>query len=190
MEQNKNNLTNAIRRLPESAPDEKLWDTIQEKLQEGRLNEALQRLPIYDPGPVNWESIAANLPRRRSHMTWWYAAAVLVIAGLAAAWMYTKGPDHPVEFSQEMADLRLQSDGQTETDLAYQRLESYCQTETLVCDRQDYKRLKDEYEKLYLASEQLHHAIGNYNTAPELVRQFNDIERQKTAVLNEMAKMI
>ncbi|MCF0053619.1 hypothetical protein LXM25_26335 [Dyadobacter sp. LJ53] len=190
MEQNKHILTNAIKRLPEFGPDDKLWDSVRQKLQEGRLDEALQNLPVYAPGPLTWQAISANLPGRRATLTWWYAAAVLLIASLAGAWMYMKGPDKRIEFSQEMADLRLQSGGQPETDLAYQKLEAYCQTKSPVCDKQDYKHLKVEYEKLNLASEQLHQAIGNYNTEPELVHQLNDVERRKTAVLNEMAKMI
>jgi hypothetical protein len=190
MEQNRHILTSAIKRLPESGPDDKLWDSIQQKLHEDPLNEALKNLPVFAPGPVTWQAICSNLPGKRASLTWWYVASAVLIASLAGAWMYTKGLDKDVEFSQELADLRLQSSGQPETDLAYKKLETYCQTESLVCNMQDYKRLKAEYEKLNLASEQLHHAIGNYNTEPELVHQFNDVERQKTAVLNEMAKMI
>jgi phosphoglycerate-specific signal transduction histidine kinase len=189
MEQNKHILINAIKRLPEFGPDDKLWDSIQQKLQEGRLNEALQNLPVYAPSELTWENISANLPRKRVSMSWWYAASVALIVSLAA-WMYENELDKQIQFSQEMADIRLQAGEQPETDLAYQKLQAYCQTETLVCERQDYRRLKDEYEKLHLASEQLFHAIGNYNTEPALVRQFNEVERQKAAVLNEMAKMI
>lgn len=107
-----------------------------------------------------------------------------------AAQICNKGLYKHINFPQETADPRLQSDKQPGTDMAYQKLTNYCQTETLVCQRKDYKLLKDEYEKLEMASEQLHQAIGSYNTEPELVRQFNNEERQKTAVLNEMVKMI
>lgn len=190
MEQNKHRLSKALPQLSQFLPDDKLWDSIQQKLQEGQLNEALQDLPIYEPQQEVWQAISASLPARRVTIRWWYAASVLLIVGLATAWMLNKSPDQSIDFSQEIADMRLQSGQQPETDLAYQKLVAYCQTETLVCQRKDYKLLKDEYEKLDLASEQLHDVIGSYNTEPELVRQFNNVERQKTAVLNEMAKMI
>jgi hypothetical protein len=190
MEENKHILSNALRKLADYVPDDQLWDSIQQKLQEDKLCEALQNLPEYSPQPMAWEKISQELPRRHTSVTWWYAASVLLIAGLSAALIYSKGFDKHIDFSQERADLRLQADKLPETDLAYQQLAAYCQTETLVCARKDYKLLKDEYEKLEMASEQLHQAIGSYNTEPELVRQFNNVERQKTAILNEMAKMI
>lgn len=190
MEENKNTLSKSLRELPEYVPDARLWGSIQQKLQEGMLHQALQSLPDYTPAPATWESISAKLPRKQSSFKWQYAASILLVMALSAAWLWNRGVGQQVDFSLETADLRLQSAGQPRTDLAYQQLLAYCQTETSVCERKEYRLLKDEYEKLEMASEQLSHAIGRYNTEPELVRQLNNVEKQKTAILNEMAKMI
>jgi hypothetical protein len=190
MEENKHILSKALQQLPEHLPEAKLWVSIQQKLQEGRLNDALQNLPLYEPAPATWESISAGITRKRNAFTWWSAASVLLIAGVAAAWLFSQHLGQRIAFSQDVADLRLQPGGQPNTDLAYQKLLIYCQTETFVCEKKEYKLLKDEYEKLEMASEQLHNAMGNFNSEPELVRQFDNVEQQKAAILNEMAKMI
>ena len=81
-------------------------------------------------------------------------------------------------------------DAELKTDQQYHLLKTYCETETLVCKSTEYKSLQQEYERLSSASEQLVQAIGDYNTEPALLRQYNEIERQKTDILNAMAKMI
>ena len=57
-------------------------------------------------------------------------------------------------------DSRLQPNSEAVTDQQFLNLKAYCETETLVCNRSDFKQLTQEYETLRAASRQLQQAIG------------------------------
>lgn len=188
MEKNHINLQNAIRRFPAYEPGDEVWSGINENLLTRPLRQALSEMPAYEPDDKLWELIdRKNVQQRR--WKWVYAAAVLALAA-GISWLMLPVGTHRVAYSQETVDERLQMDADIKTDQQYRMLKTYCETETLVCNSTEYRSLQREYERLSSASEQLVQAIGDYNTEPELLRQYNEIERQKTDILNAMAKMI
>jgi hypothetical protein len=188
MERNYHNLQEAMRRFPVYGPGEQVWNTINEQLGEQPLRNALSELPGYEPDEQLWILIDAKNSRQQ-RWKWGYVAAVLLIAGGLGRMMVPSGLQR-VAYSQEIVDVRLQMDSEVKTDQQYKLLKAYCERETLVCDSREYRTLQQEYEMLSSASERLSQAIGDYNTEPELVRQYNEIERQKADILNAMAKMI
>ncbi|ACT92569.1 hypothetical protein [Dyadobacter fermentans] len=188
MEKNEHNLQNAIRRFPTYEPGEEVWQAIREDLGSQPMRQALSEMPAYEPDDKLWDIIDRKNVRQQ-RWKWGYAAAALLFAA-GIAWMMRPLAPHRVAYSQETVDDRLQMDADLKTDRQYKLLKAYCETETLVCDSHEYRSLQEEYERLSAASHQLAQAIGDYNTAPELLRQYNDIERQKTDILNAMAKMI
>lgn len=191
MEKNHDNLKKAISKLPGYEPDDRVWVTLNEKLNELPLSNALNTLPEYEPDDKLWDLIAANAAVKKPTLLWWHYAAAMVAVGLSLGMLfYGKGQQQQVSYSIEKVDSRLQNDEIKVTDAQYKRLKAYCETETLVCNSKDYKQLQDEYEKLNEASAQLQQAIGEYNTEAELIRQFAILEEQKADILNEMAKMI
>ena len=190
MEKNHKNLQNAIQNLPGYEPGEKLWNNIAEKLNELPLHTAVQALPEYEPDEQLWEMIATKSSVKKPALRWWHLAAAMVAIGAVGLLTYVKDANANIAYSVEKIDSRLQNNDLKPTDTQYQRLKAYCETETLVCNSQDYKRLQMEYEKLNDASVQLKQAIGEYNTEVELVKQYIFLEEQKADILNEMAKMI
>ncbi|WP_031530376.1 hypothetical protein [Dyadobacter crusticola] len=189
MDKNQNTLKNALAKLPGYTPTPQAWDAIRERLSEEPLRKAVQELPDYSPAPLVWENIERKAPGRGRYAGWQYAAAIF-IAGVSGLLVWREVRVTHVNFAQEQFDPRLQISGEMDTDQHYQVLKAYCETETLVCNSGRYKRLREEFETLHSASSQLQEAIGQYNTEPELMKQLNSIERQKAAILNEMAKMI
>ncbi|MGG7664801.1 hypothetical protein [Dyadobacter sp. BHUBP1] len=188
MEKNYINLQNAIRRFPAYEPGDEVWNAINENLMAQPLREALSEMPSYEPDEKLWDLIdRKNTQQQR--WKWGYAAAMLLMAA-GIAWVMLPAHSADIAYSQETVDQRLQMDADLKTDQQYHRLKTYCETETLVCQSTEYKSLQQEYERLSSASEQLVQAIGDYNTEPALLRQYNEIERQKTDILNAMAKMI
>lgn len=188
MEKNHIKLENAIHRFPAYEPGDEVWSGINENLLDQPLREALSGMPAYEPDDKLWELIGRkNVQQRR--WKWGYAAAMIFLAAGIAWLMLPTGPQR-IAYSQETVDERLQMDSEVKTDQQYRVLKTYCETEALVCNSTEYRSLQQEYERLRSASQQLVQAIGDYNTEPELLRQYNDIERQKADILNAMAKMI
>jgi len=188
MEKNHSNLQTAISRFPVYEPGEQVWDYINAQLEEQPLRKALAELPGYEPDERLWNLIDAGNVRRQRWKWGYVAAALLVAAGIGSIFV-PSGPGR-IAYSQEMVDERLQVGDELKTDQQYQLLKTYCDTETLVCDSREYKTLQQEYEMRSDAAERLSKAIGDYNTEPGLMKQYNEIERQKTDILNEVAKMI
>lgn len=188
MEKNHTNLQNALRRFPDYEPGEEVWNALNENLLAQPLRQALSEMPAYEPDDRLWDLIDRKSAQQQ-RLKWGYAAAVLLMAA-GIAWLVLPTGTPRVAYSQEPVDERLQMEADVKTDQQYRILKTYCETETLVCNSSEYRSLQQEYERLSSASEQLARAIGDYNTEPELLRQFNEIERQKTGILNAMAKMI
>ena len=191
MEKNVNILREALAKLPSSGPSDFIWTEIEGKLNDIPLKKALDKLPEFEPDEFVWEAIESKTAKSAGKIAyWWYAAAVLLVAGIGGLWTTQKNPYPTVAFSQEVIDARLQFKNEDVTDEQYEKLKAYCEAETTVCSNKNFKRLQDEYETLQTAGQQLQQAMGQYNTEPELVRQFSVVEREKAEVLNEMAKMI
>jgi hypothetical protein len=188
MEKNHKNLQNAINRFPAYEPGDDVWQTINEELHAQPLRRALSEMPAYEPDDRLWGMIERKTTQE-GRAKWWYAAAILLL-GAGIGWIALPRSSPRVAYSQETVDKRLQMEESLTTDEQYGLLKDYCETETLVCNSSEYHVLQEEYERLSSASQQLAQAIGPYNTEPDLLRQYNDIERQKTDILNAMAKMI
>lgn len=190
MEKNKHTLKGALTKLPHYSPGDGVWASLNQELNELPLKMAARSLPEYEPDEQLWELIAKGPINNRMAYFWQYAAAVILLMGVGGVWFIGKKSGRQIAFRQETVDERLQASADQVTDQQYEKLKAYCETETLICASNDYKRLQNEYEDLVNAATQLQQAIGEYNAEPDLVRQFANIEQQKAEVLNEMAKMI
>jgi hypothetical protein len=191
MEYNINNLRDALAKLPTSRPSDEIWEDIEGKLNEVPLQMALKELPVFEPDAQIWEDIASQAPGRNQHkLTWWYAAAVILVGVMAGLWTTKLDSNRLIVYSEEIVDQRLWAKKEQSTDLQYEKLIAYCEAETTVCSDKNFRRLQQEYIVLQTASGQLQQAMGTYNTEPELIRQFSLVEQEKAEVLNEMAKLI
>jgi hypothetical protein len=191
MEHHQYILKDALSKLPSFQPADRIWTEIDRKLGEEPLQNALRNLPTQQPGEFVWEMIENKMAGTKNrHLNWWYAAAMIFTIGFAGFWYNYHSYDSSISYSQELIDARLQAKQAPVTDQEYEKLVSYCEAETVVCNTTNFRRLKQEYETLRSATQKLQKAMGNYNTAPELTRQFSAVEQEKAEVLNEMAKMI
>ncbi len=188
MEKNHITLQNAVRRFPLYEPGDEVWGAINDHVLAQPLRQALSEMPSYEPDDKLWDLIDRKSVQRQ-RWKWGFAAAMILMAA-GIAWLMRPAGLPPVAYTQEPVDGRLQMEADVKTDQQYQLLKTYCETETVVCNSSEYQSLRQEYERLSSASELLVQAIGHYNTEPELLRQYNEIERQKTDILNAMAKMI
>jgi len=191
MEHQKGKLQQALAKLPTFEPQEDIWAGINRVLDEFPLQNALQKLPFTEPDESVWRKIEGEIGAdNKLNLGWWYAAAVIFLTGFGGFWFVKNQSKSAVAYSQETIDLRLQVKNEPLTDQQYEKLKSYCEAETIVCGNKNFRRLQEEYETLSMASKRLQQAMGNYNTEPELIRQFSLLEQEKAEVLNEMAKMI
>ncbi len=191
MERHSNNLKEALAKLPSFQPADFVWKEIEGKLNDEPLQTALKSLPTQTPDDFVWENIESKISgTKNKNITWWYAAAMLLTIGFAGLLYNANKADSRISYTQEVIDTRLQTKTEPVTDQEYAKLVSYCEAETVVCNDKNFKRLKQEYETLRSATQQLQKAMGSYNTEPELTRQFSIVEQEKAEVLNEMAKMI
>lgn len=190
MEHNRDKIEEALSKLATYEPDGKIWKQIDQKLNEEPLQIALKNLTEYEPEHSVWKAIEdKNLPARRTTV-WWYAAAAILFGSTYFIWISATNQRSSISFSVEAIDSRLQVSKEIAVDYQYEQLKNYCESETLVCSSNDFKRLKQEFEELQTATTQLRQAMGQYNSEPELIRQFSILEQEKAEVLNKMAKMI
>lgn len=191
MEINREILKSALEKLPAYEPSELIWTGIEANLAEIPLQISITKLPEYDPTDNVWDNIEREIPKEHvSRNTWWFAAAAVLVVSSIGFWMSLQTKTASISYSKQMIDSRLQVDNEQDTDMQFQKLKAYCEGEALVCESKNFKRLKAEYETLNSAAEQLKNAMGEFNTEPELAKQFNMLEREKGDILNEMAKMI
>jgi len=188
---NKEFLNKALTKLNIYEPGEQLWLQIQDNLNELPLQQATKNLAEYEPDDKIWALIEKewSVSKSRKAMIW-YAAATVLLASFLGLWLLLPAQSPEILISQQEIDSRLQAGKQAATDEQFDTLKTYCETETVVCDRPDFKQLTHEYETLRLASQQLQQAIGNYNTEPDLMRQLSALEQEKADILNKMAKLI
>ena len=188
---NKELLNKALAELNTYEPGEQLWSQIHENLNELPLQQAIKNLTDYEPDDKIWALIEKeSFVNKIRKAVIWYAAATLLLASFLGLWLSLPVQPPEVLISQQQIDSRLQASEQAATDEQFNTLKTYCETETVVCDRPDFKQLTHEYETLRLASQQLQQAIGSYNTEPDLMRQLSALEQEKADILNKMAKMI
>lgn len=191
MEINIEKLKSALEKLPAYEPSESTWTGIEANLTEIPLHISITKLPEYQPTDSLWDNIEKEISKEQViSNTWWIAAAVVMVVGSLGFWMAIQPKTASISYTEQTIDSRLQVDSEQDTDRQFQKLEAYCEEEALVCESKNFKRLKAEYETLNYAAEQLKNAMGEFNTEPELVKQFNNLEREKGDILNEMAKLI
>ncbi|WP_149243193.1 hypothetical protein [Dyadobacter sp. 32] len=183
------NLNEALAKLPGYEPEDRLWNEIENKLGERSLREALHQLQEYEPADDLWDGIESrSTPRSNVFYRWLSVAAMIALVCGTGLW-FLRAPGG-VSYTQELLDARLRADSTSSINDQYMKIRDYCEVETTVCKSEDFRQLKEEYETLDTATTHLLQAMGNYNTDPELVRQLTMLEQGKANVLSQMAKLI
>lgn len=191
MEHHHDKLATAIQQLPSYEPSDLVWENINDNLNELPLKEGVDSLSGYEPNEQIWANIEQEIAPKKAQTPYWRAAAAVILIGTSLSiWFLQQNTDKKISYSEELMDERLQIANSSETDDEYYKIKQLCEAETVVCSSKGFKQLKEEYETLQIASQQLQTAMGQYNSEPELVRQLSMVEQEKAGILNKMAKMI
>lgn len=62
-----------------------------------------------------------------------------------------------------------------------------CEVEAWACEKQGFQELKSDYKELENAQSELTTAMQTYGEDLNLIKQFNEIERCKVLILNDLS---
>ncbi len=180
-------------KLPEYDPSDEVWQHIEAKLNDDVLQKAIGQLPQYEPKEELWNQIEEQLkPKTKiiKFTAWQWVAVAASVAVLIGAFFIYLPDNQPISYSEEQIDKNLQLNPHDDSNKQYEQIVAYCKEQTYVCENPEFKSMKTELDELQNASYQLKDAMGTYNTDPELMTQFTEIEQQKTELLRKMAAKI
>lgn len=170
--------------LPEYEPEDKIWQNIKSKLDKGAIE---NHLPQYEPPIKVWKSINNKL--NSSFKYKWMAAAASIIC-VIGIYFYTKMPIEKISYSVEKIEIQAKNINPIENQKAYKEILQICEKQTIICQKPEFRTLKNELDELTSASNDIKTAMGDFNTEPELLAQLNNIEIQKNEVIKKMAAKI
>ena len=185
-------------KLPSYDPPEELWERIDNELSPHRdgtprgLGAALNKLPTYEPPVQTWFDMAEQLPQPQRN--WWrYAAAAVIVLAVGVGGYLTMKPmneNATIAYSQEKINPKTIVTTNETIEQQYAHLQALCQTKITVCEKPDFKNLKQELDDLTAAGNQLKEALGAYNTDATLSAQLSEIERERADILKKLNERI
>ncbi len=195
---NQKTLSKALRKLPDYSPDNTSWEQIEQRLNDLPLKNALKSLPVYEAPAFNFEEkktaviIEQEFPQKFWYsklpkVSWKLAAAVLLFAVsyyFIADKFLTPSPD----VEQEIVEIYELPE--STTDKEFSEIMQLCEAEAWVCEKPGFQDLKADYKELENAQAELTTAMQIYGQDLSLIKQFNDIERQKALILNDLSLFI
>ncbi|WP_028524242.1 hypothetical protein [Runella limosa] len=180
-------------KLPTYTPPESVWEAVEQGLNEAPLKEALQHLPMHEPPAQVWLELTESLPTARP-LRWWRYAAAATITGLLCfvgyVFLHSPSEDTKLTYSQEKAFSSALPAQNEAIDQQYEQLQAFCETKTPVCEKPEFKDLKQQLDELTIASRQLKEALGEYNTDASLSSQLSDIEHERAELLKKLSERI
>jgi hypothetical protein len=194
-EHNRETLQAAIRRLPQYAPAAPVWQRIEHQLENDLVfQDAVQSLPTYAPPVAVWQRIAAGLEKpvrmRRLRPAWFgAAAAAVVLLAVGTYWWYTQTPElvekvQLVYTETETRPATFKADwDEDETDIAA-LTKVYAQRAALANLNES---LLSELQELNQAKAAIKAMLTKYGNDPDLIRTIADLERQRSAIVKQMA---
>jgi hypothetical protein len=195
-EQNKHLLQHALGQLPAYEPPMGIWEEIQTALDADQvLQEQLPGLPIHTPPDAIWDAIEHQLPKqpRFGRVLFLRLAAAAVLLGMAIGmWWLTGGraEEAVIVQTQEIADPNILETTQAPEDSAFLFVQKFCETQVPICQDPAFEALKTELDELSEAKEALRTALGSYSDDPALAEQMIRIERERSALLQQIMQLI
>lgn len=179
-------------KLPLYSPPESVWENIEQGLNDAPMQEALSKLPTYEPPVQTWFDIAEQLPQPKRN--WWqYAAAAIVILAAGIGGYLTMSPmneNATIAYSQEKINPKTIVTTNETIEQQYAHLQALCQKKITVCEKPEFKNLKQELDDLTAAGNQLKEALGAYNTDATLSTQLSEIDRERADILKKLNERI
>ena len=195
-EQNKHLLQQALGQLPAYEPPIGIWEDIQTSLDADQmLQNQLPTLPAYTPPDALWDAIENQLPKQRrfGRVLFLRLAAAAVLLGMAiGVWWLTgvRAEEAIIVQTQEIADPNILETTQAPEDSAFLFVQKFCETQVPICQDPAFEALKTELDELSEAKEALRAALGSYSDDPALAEQMIRIERERSALLQQIMQLI
>lgn len=195
-EKNIETLHSAIRQLPSIAPPEQVWFRIEQEL---GLAEAIRRLPDYHPPEEIWRrlnhELALRPPVRKKRTLFRLpygiaAAATLTLFAISLWWLASlPGEQVSLSYTTEMSQqMAIPPDWDNEND-QFKRILQLAQQSPVV-DPSELAVLASELEELETAKQALLALYQKYGDDPDIARKIAGLERERSAVLRQIAGLI
>ncbi|WP_428657161.1 anti-sigma factor [Runella sp.] len=179
-------------KLPLYSPPESVWENIEQGLNETPLQEAIRKLPVHEPPTQTWFDVSAQLPH--SQRSWWrYAAAAVVILLIGVVGyisLQRSNENAIISYSQEKLNPKTMVLPNETIEKQYAHLQALCEERVTVCEKPEFKALKQELDDLTVAGNQLKEALGAYNTDAALSAQLSEIEQERADILRKLNERI
>jgi hypothetical protein len=193
---NQNTLKDAFGKLPTHSPPDSEWSEINQKLNYKSLQKALDSLPVYaapDFTLVEEIRVSEQKLTKIFEIPNWSkfalrTAATVLLFGSVYYFIADDSPINSPDLHEEIAEVY--EIPESSTDEEFSEIMQLCEADAWVCEKPGFNDLKSDYQELENAQLELVNAMQTYGEDLNLIKQFNDIERRKALVLNDLSLFI
>jgi hypothetical protein len=196
-ELNRKALTDAIQQLPHYEPEEQVWNGISSELD---LKDAVQALPQYAPPAGLWSSIEEEIStpaveRKRLPPLRIYIAAAASVALLITAGLFLmdtqKGSNEAITYHKSVVEGQWAYENSWDSDEQDLMAVVYMfKKDPVARQANTYQELLDEWAELNEAKAEIREMMKKYGQDEQLISALGKIERNRSAVVKEMAIQI
>lgn len=193
---NKKTLSDAFAKLPTYSPPTSQWSEINQALNDAPFKNAVKSLPTYAAPDLEMVKKVAIIEQEIPNDYWFLrlpkislkAAAAVLIFGLLYYVIADKFLNNSTDLKQEIVEIYALPESTTNEE--FSEIMQLCEAEAWVCEKPKFKELKSDYKELENAQSELTAAMQTYGEDLNLIKQFNEIERQKALILNDLSLFI
>lgn len=196
-ELNHKTLRDAIQALPLYEPGEQAWASISSELD---LKDAIQALPEYAPPAEIWSNIENEIPATRVHRKRLkplriYIAAAASIALLVIAGLFTfntnQNRNEAITYHKSIIEGQwVHENDWDEDDPDLLAVVSMFAKDPVAKQASSYQDLLSEWEELNTAKAEIKEMMKKYGQDEQLISALGKIERNRSAIVKEMAIQI
>lgn len=156
-----------------------------------KKEDIINNLSRFDPPEMVWENIENELDKNtKIWPVWYYAVAASVATLLIGGWWFFQNPTESITYSQEKLVTTQLAPEDAESEKQYAQIVAVCAEKVALCEKPEFKKLKQELDQLNSAHQQLKKVIGNYAPDSVLVVQLAEIEVERSLLLKKMVEKI
>ncbi len=189
-------------KLPAYDPPEDAWEGIQRRLEAAReapWQPFLDELPEYEPPDEVWAGIRQRLataPPPRRIRFWWAAgaaaASIALVVALTGPWGLN---DHSQSadiawHTETVTDDQVIAAADLEEEEALEEVLRICQTYPFLCEDPEVQQLKAELQEVAAAKRRLGAHLTPWDSDPELVRTFAQLEREEAHLIRQLVAVL
>ncbi|MGD1844377.1 MAG: hypothetical protein ACFB10_03175 [Salibacteraceae bacterium] len=189
------NWQRALRQLPQQLPSDKVWEAIEQELDEQAVNDqssyetVLADLPEWEPSEKTWSNITTELPKRPGTFWWRSAAAIALICATAASAWWWQGLRETTTLSYSHEDTQVAPMVMNDQPMLDPLVAESLNNEHLLKDRPELASLKIQLQELDAAMAELNNSPFALQD-PQIQLQQARIQRLKAEVIKKMVQLL